>query len=182
MSGDINFPENQGPITIINEDLVRRPSILGHLVEIIATGSYDPLNLDRTPAAADVKIDFNNLTHFRWLIDEYIQNSLTIDGAVTSLNQLIPDGSTRLKRQMKRFYYAALAKYSIKTNPFDLEKLKINSDKVVAEVIDTTKRFVNASENLKDGYYIEDIEEGVQLIVSYCIIECIVLENPNDHS
>ena len=101
---------------------------------------------------------------------------------MTSLNQMIFNGSTRLKRQMKRFYLEALAKNSIATKPFDLAKLKANSDNVIKEVIALAKKFVTSSNNLKEGYFVEDIDHGIALIVSYSIIECIVLENPNDYN
>lgn len=42
--------------------------------------------------------------------------------------------------------------------------------------------FVRASSDLQAGYYDEDINFGIALITSYSIIECIVLENPNDHN
>ncbi|MDY7539161.1 hypothetical protein RGU72_12950 [Undibacterium sp. 5I1] len=182
MSQDINFNHNSGAINILNEASIPRATILGVLIEIIASGEHEPMNLARIPAEIENKIKFNDLIFYRWVVDEYISNSLLVDGSMTSLNQIILNGSTKLKRQMKHFYLEALAKYSIGTKPFDLNKLKINSDNVIKEVIALAKKFVTASNNLKDGYFVEDIDHGIALIVSYSIIECIVLENPNDHN
>lgn len=181
MSNGVTFNENKGPVTIIDEGGSTRPSILGKLVEIIATSEQTKMNLDRDPAEIDVKINFNDLIDHKWIIKEYVQSSLLIDVSIEELNQTILNGSTKLKRQMKTFYNQALNKCSINISPFDLEKLKRNSDFIVDEVISLTKRFVKNSADLKQGYFEEDIDYGVRLITSYSIIECVVLENPNDH-
>lgn len=181
MSKDVTFYENKGPVTIFDESGSARPSILGRLIEIIATSDHKEMDLDRDPVEIDVKINFNDLTSHKWIIEEYVKSSLLIDESIEALNQTILNGSTKLKRQMKFFYNLALEKYSINIKPFDLEKLKLNSDYIVDEVILLTKRFVKNSSDLKQGYFEEDIDYGVNLITSYSIIECIVLENPNDH-
>lgn len=182
MSKGVTFHDNKGPVTIIDESASARPSILGKLIEIIATSNQEAIDLDRIPAEIDQKIKFNDLSNNKWIIEEYIKSSLLIDESIETLNQTILNGSTKLKRQMKMFYNRALEKYSISISPIDLEKLKLNSDHIVSEVISLTKRFVKNSTDLKQGYFEEDIDYGVSLITSYSIIECIVLENPNDHN
>jgi hypothetical protein len=181
MSRGVIFDNNSGPVTVINEKQEARSTILGKLIEIIASAECESMNLDRIPAEIEHKIQFNDLKSYQWLIDEYVSSSLLIDKSILQLNQTILNGSTRLKRQMKIFYLKSLGKYSISTKPFDLEKLKTNSDGVIQEVIYLATKFVNLSSDLKDGYFSEDIEYGVTLLTSYSIIECIVLENPNDH-
>lgn len=181
MSHGVLFKDNYGPITIANDSRSARPSILGHLVEIIAKNSQTQTNLSRDPAEIEVKIKFNDLTRHHWLIDQYVESSLLVDESIEALNQAILNGSTKLKRQMKILYSQALEKYSIKTKPLDLEKLRKSSDLIVDEVITSTIKFVKDSASLGDGYFEEDIYYGVCLITSYSIIECIVLENPNDH-
>ena len=181
MSKGVVFNENKGPVTVVSKYGSARPSILGKLIEIIATSDPVSMNLDRLPAEIDVKVNFNDLISHKWIIDEYIQSSLLIDESIEALNQTVLNGSTKLKRQMKIFYNRSLEKYSININPFDLEKLKLNSDAVVSEVIYMTKELVENSADLEHGY-LEDIDYGVCLITSYSIIECIVLENPNDHN
>lgn len=182
MSKGVVFNDNKGPVTVVNENGSARPSILGKLIEIIATSDQVSMDLDRVPAEIDVKVNFNDLNGHKWIIEEYIRSSLLIDESIEALNQTVLNGSTKLKRQMKIFYNRSLEKHSISINPFDLEKLKLNSDAVVSEVIYMTKEFVKNSADLKHGYFEEDIDYGVSLITSYSIIECIVLENPNDHN
>jgi len=182
MSKGVTFNANQGPITIINENKPERTSIIGTLIEIIAVTDHEELDLDRIPSEIDVKINFNNLSNYKWLIKDYINSSILIDESIKELNKTILNGSTKLKRQMRTFYNLALAKYSIITDPFDLPKLQSYSDQVVNEVISLTTILVNQSASLQKGYYEEDINYGVALITSYCIIECVVLENPNDHN
>lgn len=182
MSNGVVFTDNTGPITVLNDSRNRRASILGKLIEIIALSEHDPISLDRVPAGIEVKINFNNLQGYQWLIDEYISSSLLIDESIQELNETILNGSTKLKRQMRFFYNRSLENHAIITKPFDLEKLKSCSDSVLKEVISLVKSFVKESADLKSGFFEEDIEYGVVLITSYSIIECIVLENPNDHN
>ena len=177
----VEFKDNQGSITIINGDSLARATILGKLIEIIASSDTEILNLDRDPAEIEFKLQFNNLVSYGWLIDHYINSSSLIDDSMVELNKMIPSGSTKLKRQMKLFYFESLAKFNICTKPFDIERLKVNSDNVVKEVIFLATKLVKSSSDLKIGYFDEDINFGITLITSYSIIECIVLENPHDH-
>ena len=88
----------------------------------------------------------------------------------------------RLKIQMKLFYFEALASQSISTNPFDISTLREKSDAVVKQVLELTDQLVRSSSDVQDGFFSEDISYGVALVTSYSIIECVVLENPNDHA
>jgi len=182
MSKGVVFNDNKGPITVNNDNKTPRFSILGKLVEIIACGSSEQMDLNRVPADIEVKIEYNNLNSYQWVVQEFIGESLLIDESIKELNQTVLNGSTKLKRQMKLFYYKALSKYFISTNPFNISKLKALSDEVVKEVMQLTSEFIQKSADLKTGYFQEDIDHGVALITSYSIIECIVLENPNDHN
>lgn len=182
MSRGVVFENNEGPVIVKNETKTPRSSILGRLIEIIALGSDEPTDLDRVPADIEIKISYNNLTSYKWVVEEYIGESLLIDESINELNQTILNGSTKLKRQMKLFYNKALSEYLINTSPFDVNKLKTRSDEVIKEVMNLTSDFVQDSTDLKCGYFQEDIDHGVALITSYSIIECIVLENPNDHN
>ena len=182
MSKGVVFNNNKGPVTVKNENKTPRSSILGKLIEIVAIGSTEKINLDRVPADIEVKIEYNNLNSYKWVVEEYIGESLLIDESIKELNQTILNGSTRLKRQMKLFYNKALGEHAISTSPFDIEKLKLFSDEVVKEVMRLASEFVQDSNDLKEGYFQEDVDHGVALITSYSVIECIVLENSNDHN
>lgn len=182
MNQGVTFKDNVGPVNISNETRVARSSILGKLVEIIASSNTESLSLERDPAEIETKINFNDLVTYRWLVNEYIDNYLLIDSSITQLNQLINNGSTKLKRQMRLFYRNALSDFGISSFPIDLEKLKKQSDNIVKRVMTLSTDFVKASSDLQNGYFGEDIEIGIALITSYSIIECIVLENPNDHN
>lgn len=182
MNQGVTFADNKGPVSIRNESKISRSSILGKLIEIIASANPAPVNLSRNPTEIEKKIEFNNLSTHRWLIEDYIENAVLVDSSITELNKLINSGSTKLKRQMKMFYRKALTDCSINSCDIDLSLFKSMSDNIVASVISQTCEFVRSSSDLQDGYYDEDIEFGVALITSYSIIECIVLENPNDYN
>ena len=182
MNSGVVFNGNTGPIDIKNEKKIVRPSILGKLVEIIATSDPEPIDLKRKPSEIEDKINFNNLKTHRWLVTEYIDNSCLIDGSIDQLNKMINNGALKFKRQMKLFYKKALADFGICTFPLDLEKLKNQSDNVVERVMKLSNEFVRSSSDLQEGYFDEDIEFGIALITSYSIIECVVLESPNDYN
>lgn len=182
MGQGVLFRDNNGPVHIETDRRVARSSVLGKLIEIIATAEPALVDLTREPAEIEKKIQFNDLTTHRWIIQQYVENALLVDSSVTQLNKMLNSGSTKLKRQMKLFYWQALAQFGISNFPDDLQKLKTHSDNIVAKVLTFTGDFVRSSSDLQSGYFDEDIEFGVVLITSYSIIECIVLENPNDHN
>ena len=182
MAGGVVFKDNNGPVSIASDRRIARASILGKLIEIIATSEPDPVDLTREPSETERKMVFNNLNTHLWIIKKYIENALLVDGSITQLNRMINGGSTKLKRQMNMFYCKALAEYKIFKFPEDLEKLRLHSDNIVAKVLIFVEDLVRSSSDLQDGFYDEDIEFGVMLVTSYSIIECIVLENPNDHN
>jgi hypothetical protein len=177
--GDINFNGNKAPISISNEITIRRQSIIGKLIEIIASDSTSNVNLKRDPAEIELKIKHNNLKKFQWVIHEYTENAIFIESAIHELNLAIMNGSTKFKRQMKQFYLESLDKFNIEIKPVNMEKLRDNSDNIIQEVINKTKIFLNKSAYINDAIYQEDIEYGITLITSYSIIECVVLETPN---
>ncbi|EKQ6337256.1 hypothetical protein [Pseudomonas aeruginosa] len=181
--GQVQFDGNQGAVTIINDTKsVPRPSILGRLVEIIALGDCDSRSLDRLPSEIEEKIDFNDLKRCRWVVDQYVESSILIGESVKELNRTILNGGTKLKRQMNNFYKTSLAKFSVLGRTFNLTKLRECSDDIVMDVIQQTKEYVKSSSSLMEGYYAEDIDFGVNLIVSFAIIECVVLENEYAHA
>lgn len=182
MNQGVTFKDNLGPVTISNETRIVRSSILGRLVEIIATANDKSLDLGREPVDIEKKIEFNSLVTYSWLVDEFIENSVLIDSSITQLNTFISNGSTKLKRQMKLFYRTALLEYGVCVKPLNLAKLQEHSDSIVGRVIELAYELVMGSNDLQDGYFTEDISFGICLITSYSIIECIVLENPNDHN
>ncbi|MEE4343513.1 hypothetical protein V2J66_18005 [Pseudomonas alliivorans] len=182
MGQGVLFKDNTGPVHIETDRRVARSSVLGKLIEIIATAEPVSVNLSREPAEIEKKIQFNDLTTHRWIIQQYVENALLVDSSVTQLNRMVNSGSTKLKRQMKLFYWQALTQFGISKFPDDLQKLQTHSNNVVAKVLTLTGDFVRSSSDLQSGYFDEDIEFGVVLITSYSIIECIVLENPNDHN
>lgn len=181
MTAAVVFKDNRAPVDISTETRIRRSTVLGKLIEIIALGYETEQDLIRDPAEVERKIDHNHLSSYRWLVDSYIDNSILVDSSMQQLNKDIMSGTTKLKRQMNRFYCESLARFKIATRPIDIDKLRINSDFIVEDLMKKATKFVHSSSDLGDGYYDEDISWGIELVTSYSIIECIVLENPNDN-
>ncbi|WP_325891117.1 hypothetical protein [Grimontia sp. NTOU-MAR1] len=177
--GDIVFDNNLAPVEINTDTKVRRSTVLGKLIEIIASGSEERQDLKRDPAEILNKITHNQLFIYRWLVDSYIDNSILVDSSMTQLNKDINNGTTKLKRQMNIFYRESLAKFKISTRPVDLVKLREKADFVIEDIMKRAKTFVRNSSDLGEGFFDEDISWGIELVTSYSIIECIVLENPN---
>ncbi|WP_284892844.1 hypothetical protein [Cobetia amphilecti] len=182
MSHGVVFNNNNGPVEIVQRSIVRRSSIIGKLIEILAMAEPPDYDLARYPADISNKISFNDLSSSGHLLNDYIDNSLLMTESIRQLNKDIVNGDTKLKRQMKIFYHDALFKYHICLSPFNIEELRKNSNLIVQNVIEDTQELVRNSSDLQDGYYEEDIIFGVNVIVAYSIIDCIVMENPNDHN
>ncbi|HFW2045821.1 TPA: hypothetical protein ACIBFR_004811, partial [Salmonella enterica subsp. enterica serovar Typhimurium] len=66
--------------------------------------------------------------------------------------------------------------------PFNIEVIRKNSDNIIDNVIRSAQETVSSCSNLDAEFLQEDIDYGIRMIVSYSIIECIVLENPNDYN
>ena len=83
MAGGVVFKDNNGPVSIASDRRIARASILGKLIEIIATSEPAPVDLTREPSETERKMVFNNLNTHLWIIKKYIENALLVDGSIT---------------------------------------------------------------------------------------------------
>ncbi|EPG8552079.1 hypothetical protein P5H05_004735, partial [Klebsiella pneumoniae] len=104
------------------------------------------------------------------------------DESIKTLDSIILNGSAKLKRQFRGYYNAALGLYGLYEKPFNIEVVRKNSDNIIDDVIRAAQETVSSCSNLDSEFLQEDIDNGIRMIVSYSIIECIVLENPNDYN
>lgn len=182
MASGVNFNDNTGPVLINNQPRVLRASVIGKLIEIISNSIGGTPSLNRTASNIDVKILFNDLKRNRWVAELYKEDSLLIDDSIKTLDSIIYNGSTKLKRQFRNYYNIALGRYGLYGKPFDIDIIRKNSDNIIDEVIFSAQETVSSCSNLGVEFLQEDIDHGIRMIVSYSIIECIVLENPNDYN
>ncbi|NHB92130.1 hypothetical protein [Photorhabdus cinerea] len=182
MSAGVNFDNNTGPVFIDNKPRALRASVIGKLVKIISTAPVSQQNLQRTPSDIDIKIEFNDLKRNRWVAELYRDDAILVDTSIKTLDSLILDGSVKLKRQFKNFYNAALGRFGLYEKPFSIDMIKKNSDNIIDDIIIAAQEMVSSCSDLGTEFLQEDIDYGVQMIVSYSIIECVVLENPNDYN
>ncbi|WP_337155194.1 hypothetical protein [Proteus terrae] len=182
MSSGVNFNGNTGPVLINNQPRVLRASVIGKLVEIISSSVGGGPSLRRTASEINVKISFNDLKRNRWVAELYKEDALLVDKSVQTLDSIIYQGSAKLKRQFRNYYNEALGVYGLYEKPYDMNIIKKNSDNIVDKVILLAKETVNSCSDLGTEFLQEDIDYGIKMIVSYSIIECIVLENPNDYN
>ncbi|WP_312692198.1 hypothetical protein [Kosakonia sp.] len=182
MSSGVNFNDNTGPVHITNQPRVLRASVIGKLIEIISNPIGSGQSLNRTASNIDVKISFNDLKRNRWVAELYKEDALLVDESIKTLDSIILNGSVKLKRQFRGYYNAALGRYGLYEKPFNIEVVRKNSDNIIDDVIRSTQETVSSCSNLDSEFLQEDIDNGIRMIVSYSIIECIVLENPNDYN
>lgn len=182
MSSGVNFNDNTGPIHIANQPRVLRASVIGKLIEIISNPLNGGQSLKRTASDIDVKILFNDLKRNKWVAELYKEDALLVDESIKTLDSIILNGSVKLKKQFRRYYNAALGRYGIYEKPFNIDVIRKNSDNIIDDVIRSTQETVSSCSNLDSEFLQEDIDNGILMIVSYSIIECIVLENPNDYN
>lgn len=182
MSSGVNFDNNRGPVLINNQPRVLRASVIGKLVEIISSSPTGNQSLDRTTSDIDNKINFNELKRNRWIAELYKEDALLVDDSIKTLDSVIYNGSFKLKRQIRNYYSAALGKYGLYAKPFDISIIRDNADNIIDDVVFSVRETVSSSSDLGVEFLQEDIDYGIRMIVSYSIIECIVLENPNDYN
>lgn len=182
MTSGVNFNDNTGPVLINNQPRVLRASVIGKLIEIISNPVGGAQSLKRTASNIDVKILFNDLKRNRWVAELYKEDALLVDDSIKTLDSIIYNGSTKLKRQFRSYYNIALGRYGLYEKPFNIALVRKNSDNIIDEVIFAAQEAVSSCSNLGAEFLREDIDYGIRMIVSYSIIECIVLENPNDYN
>lgn len=182
MSSGVSFKDNLGPVLINNQPRVLRASVIGKLIEIISSSEGGGQSLRRTASEINVKISFNDLKRNRWVAELYKEDALLVDNSVKTLDSIIYQGSVKLKRQFRNYYNAALGRYGLYEKPYNMSIIKINSDNIIDEVVFSAQETVNSCSELGAEFLQEDIDYGIRMIVSYSIIECIVLENPNDYN
>ncbi|EMY7636973.1 hypothetical protein ABCT75_000983 [Citrobacter freundii] len=182
MSSGVSFHDNIGPVLINNQPRVLRASVIGKLIEIISSSEGGGQSLRRTASEINGKISFNDLKRNRWVAELYKEDALLVDNSVKTLDSIIYQGSVKLKRQFRNYYNAALGRYGLYEKPYDMSIIKKNSDNIVDEVVFLAQETVNSCSDLGTEFLQEDIDYGIRMIVSYSIIECIVLENPNDYN
>ncbi|HGB4907498.1 TPA: hypothetical protein ACIVLA_004426 [Salmonella enterica subsp. enterica serovar Typhimurium] len=182
MTSGVNFKDNTGPVHIINQPRVLRASVIGKLIEIISNPVGGEQSLNRKASNIDVKISFNDLKRNRWVVELYKEDALLVDESIKTLDTIILNGSVKLKRQFRGYYNTALGLYGLYEKPFNIEVIRKNSDNIIDNVIRSAQETVSSCSNLDAEFLQEDIDYGIRMIVSYSIIECIVLENPNDYN
>ncbi|MBI6181836.1 hypothetical protein AB6849_08170 [Serratia proteamaculans] len=182
MSSGVDFHNNSGPVYIDNQPRQVRASVVGKLIEIISTYEAGNQNLYRTVSDIDLKISFNDLKRNRWIAELYKEDAILVDESIKTLDSIILNGSAKLKKQFRGFYNEALGRYGLHEKPINLELLRNNSDNIIDDVIKSTLRMIGSCQNLDSEFLQEDVDNGVRMIVSYSIIECVVLENPNDYN
>ena len=176
------FQDNNGPVNIDNQPRVLRASVIGKLIEIISNPVGGEQSLNRKASNIDVKISFNDLKRNRWVAELYKEDALLVDESIKTLDTIILNGSVKLKRQFRGYYNTALGLYGLYEKPFNIEVIRKNSDNIIDNVIRSAQETVSSCSNLDAEFLQEDIDYGIRMIVSYSIIECIVLENPNDYN
>ncbi|EJG2210945.1 MULTISPECIES: hypothetical protein [Proteus] len=181
MSAGVTFERNNGPVYIQNQPKQVRASVLGKLIEIMSQAPETEQNLQRESSNIDLKIQFNDLKRNRWIAELYREDAILVDESIKTLDSLILNGSTKLKRQFKRFYNTALGRYGVYSKPFVIDIIKNNSDNIIDDVLSATKDMISTCSELDSEFLQEDIDSAICMIISYSIIECVILENPNDY-
>lgn len=182
MSSGIIFDNNKGAVYIENQPKQLRASVIGKLIAIMSQFPETDQNLQRDSSDIDLKIQFNDLKRNRWIAELYREDAILIDESIKTLDSLILNGSVKLKKQFRRFYNAALGRYGLYDKPFSIDVIKKNSDNIVDDILNSTRQMLNSCSELDSEFLQEDIDAAIFMILSYSIIECIVLENPNDYN
>lgn len=166
-------------MNIYNSVQPRNKSIIAQVVNILSSiiPSNRVLNYKRTiPAEVKTKMDHNNLTKSRYIIESYKNNVIDLNNAYNTLEEERPGNKDKLIRNIKNLYEYELSQIDFEKN--GIKAIRENSDKILENCINELQKQVLESSNL--NAYNEDVYFAVNLIIADAFIECILLENPSD--
>ncbi len=152
---------------------------INELLNDLANRGSEFKRLNRKPTPETItKIKYNNLSSKRHIIQQYLNHSSKIENALKGINSSIPFGKDKILENLNGLYYEALDQLRIEyfTEDVDIEKVRKNSDDILNFIIQKLRN--SSIEASNKPLFQESIELGINVVVAYAFIECIVMENP----
>lgn len=190
IGGDVNAPVINAPrarqVNLILEQKVARelPSFLGKVIVAFSQQSlsgYAKGKRRELPAEVTNKIAYNRLSQDHRAVVDYVKHSLVLERAYLGVEQANADARYLVRKKAGDAYDKVIrsgfkANPSLKTQRIDY--ITANADAIVDQVITQLLDDYKASSETKVEQEIAHL--AVSLVVADAVVECEVLERPNN--
>ena len=179
---EIKIEKNFGSIN--SNNLRTNPSMLGIIVNELSKVISPALESNEKSIPFDIeeKITHNDLSKYRYLIEDYSLYNIHLVNIYSSVEESYPDAKDKIYRYINREYRKIkgdLIKQEAEESKTTLDIIKEHCDLIVERVIKQLNLLLSNSGNLDDKLLEEDITASIELIVGDAFVECKLLENPN---
>jgi len=180
MQNTITIEKNFGNTYIGDSPEYAVDSAINELLNQLANKKYKFQNIKRKPTSDTVfKIKHNNLKSTNHIIKQYLDHSSKIEVALKDIDSVVPFGKQIVLHTLNDLYFQALDNFNIDflSCEIEIEKIREHSDQIIEYIIIKLKNAAFESKNTPT--FKEYIELGINVIVAYAFIECVIMENPN---
>jgi hypothetical protein len=181
----INAPNAREVNLNVEQKIVRElPSFLGKLIAVFSQQSlseYAKGERRTLPAEVSEKIEYNKLSENHRAIVDYLKHSLVLEKAYLGVEQTNADARYLVRRRAGIEYDAVVQngiKHDLHLGPQRIEYVKLNADVIVDQVVARLLDGYKASSEIKVEHEIAHL--AVSLVVADAVVECEVLERPNN--
>lgn len=191
IGGDANAPIVNAPnarevnLTIEQKIVRELPSFLGKLIAVFSQQSlseYAKGGRRKLPAEVSEKIEYNKLSQNHRAIVDYLRHSFVLEKAYLGVEQTNADARYLVRRRAGVEYDAVVQnglRHNLPLEPQRVEYVKLNADLIVDQVIARLLDVYKASGETQKVEH-ETAHLAVSLVVADAVVECEVLERPNN--
>ena len=165
-----------GDININN--VLKNKSIIAEVVNAISKIDLgDKTNLGEIKKLPEIeeKIGHNNITTYKYLINEYSFYGKILEDIYETLEEEKPGKKGKLLRMISDFYKA---EKGILTQTDNIDVIRKNADLIIENIIEKLNAEILKSSNLDATN--EEIYSAIHIIVADAFIQCKILEDPNE--
>ncbi|UEL49194.1 hypothetical protein [Terrisporobacter hibernicus] len=186
-SGVIANEINGSVVVKVDNGITKLPAIMPKFIEVLAelvdekdeyivNGSVE--NIYET-YEIDKKIDYNKLSVYKEIVDEYGEYHYVCNTALENVNQAYKSGKKKILREISEMYKSErrFLLANSKSEAEAIEIIRVNADSIIDKIKQTLinkTRILYNQENLLE----EDLNYCASIFVCYCFVECKILEKP----
>ncbi len=160
-----------------------KTSILASFLEELIESNAFETNLVAPPITYDIreKLNYNNVIKYKDIIEKYSSYYLICDATLNQIDNVKIGRKKKILSSINDKYIAIRGEY-IRKGQQDkkplMDVIKESSDSIMDDIVNYYLGFIANIENM-DKYDYEEIEINLKAFITYCFIECKILENPN---
>lgn len=177
----ITIQNNSGNTYIGDSPEYKVDSVINELLIKLASKPFVFQRTQRSqPAATIVKINHNQMQGKSHIIKQYSTHSEKIESAYADIDSIIAFGKQIIFQNLSDLYFNALDQLGIEymSGSIDIESIRKNSNFILDCIIQKLRNAALESKNTPN--FIEQINQGVNVVVAHAFIECIIFENPEN--